>query len=63
MCDVTTYEKCIKIDFLIIDFLIKEAKSLLKDEIGTDAFELKVHRFRQKLRRAMKEAEKDSLRQ
>lgn len=52
MCDVVAYEQRIK-----VDFLISEAKSLLEDEIGTDAFELKVHRFRQKLRRAIKEAE------
>lgn len=38
-----------------ISFTLSEARALLEDDVGTDAFELKAHRFRQKLGRALKE--------
>jgi hypothetical protein len=52
MCDVAPSEERVS-----VSFGLSEAKRLLDEEIGTDAFELKVHRFRQKLRRAVKAAE------
>lgn len=52
MCLVFQGERTIE-----IVFTLSEAKALLEDDIGSDAFDVKLRRFRQKLRRAIEKAE------
>ena len=52
MCQISQMEQTIE-----IVFTLSEAKALLEDDIGSDAFDVKLRRFRQKLRRAIEKAE------